>query len=68
MTNSEVTANTEYPAPIFGDGDCDGSGYVIQNPDWPKGDLPYRSHCSGCSNCEPDEEFGNGSTTQEASR
>lgn len=31
---------------------CDGDRWVIVNPDWPRGDLPYRERCGGCSNCE----------------
>ena len=38
------------------DDTCDGSGWVILNPQWPAGTLPHRERCAGCTRCDPDGE------------
>lgn len=34
---------------------CDGTGWVVVNPEWPKGAKPYRERCDGCSACRPED-------------
>lgn len=36
---------------------CDSDGWVIVNPEWPRGYDVYRERCAGCPRCEPDDEW-----------
>lgn len=41
MTTSERLAALAAPLePVLADGDCDGNGWIIVNPDWPAGNGP----------------------------